>query len=178
MSPLHRLERRLARDLGMDPDVPLPIETIEPTVTPPWWHPPDSVIAESRDAAIEEHGRLQPNTTFLAYTDGSGYNGGIGAAAVLRRKSCIYPLGRDTTHTVYSAELAGIELALGLAEAENPIRSTLTTDKPRDLVVLTDNQAAIRACVEPRRQSGQTHIKQIVQQVDRMRQTGWKIRLQ
>ena len=178
MSPLHRLEYCLARDLGMDPDIPLSIKTIEPTVTPPWWHPPDSVIAELRDAAIEEHSRLQSNTTFLAYTDRSGYNRGIGAAAVLRRKSCIYPLGQDTTYTVYSAELAEIELALGLAEAENPIRSTLATDKPKDLVVLTDNQTAIRACVEPRRQSGQAHVKRIVQQIDRIRQTDWKIRLQ
>ena len=121
MSPLHCLERCLARDLGIDSDVLLSIETIEPTVTPPWWYPPDSVIAESRDTAIEEHGRLQPNTTFLAYTDGSGYNRGIGAAAVLRRKNCIYSLKRDTTHTVYSAEFTEIELALDLAEAENPI---------------------------------------------------------
>ncbi|KAE8168497.1 hypothetical protein BDV40DRAFT_250992 [Aspergillus tamarii] len=134
ISLLYYLEHRLARNLDMDPNISLSIKTIKPTVTPLWWHPPDSVIAESRDAAIEEHGRFQPNTIFLTYTDRSGYNRGIGAAAVLRRKSCIYLLEQNTTHTVYSAKLAGIELALGLAEAENPIQSTLATDKPRDLL--------------------------------------------
>ena len=178
MSLLHRLEYRLARDLDINPDISLSIETIKPTVTPPWWYPPDSVITESQNAAIEKYGRLQSNTIFLAYTDRSSYNRGIGTAAVLRRKSCIYLLGQDTIYTVYSAELAEIELALGLAKAENPIRSILATDKPRDLVVLTNNQTAIRACVESRRQSEQTHVKQIVQQIDCIQQTGWKICLQ
>ena len=136
---LHCLEYCLAKDLGMDSDISLSIKTIEPTVISPWWHLPDSVIAESQNTAIEEYGRLQSNTTFLAYTNKSGYNGGIGAAAVFRRKNCIYLLKRDTTYTVYSAELAGIELTLDLAEAENPIRSILATDKPRDLVILTNN---------------------------------------
>ncbi|RAH69443.1 ribonuclease H family protein [Aspergillus aculeatinus CBS 121060] len=174
ISPLNRLKHRLARDLGLNPGIPVPIETVEPILVPP-------------KKALRKYTLLSP-TVLPAYTDGSGHSDGIGAAAVIRNKNQIMPVSREDTHTVYSTELTSIKLALVLAEEEpdTPIHrntvprvvSTLATPKSKLVVVLTDNQAAIRACAEPRRQSGQAIIKRVVNRLDRMPEAGWQIRLQ
>ena len=74
-------------------------------------------IEEDRAKAVEE--ALEPSGTFI-YTDGSGYEHGIGAAAILIedgnvKKTLCYWLGPDTDHTVYEAEAVAVILALHLA---------------------------------------------------------------
>ncbi|KAG9077368.1 hypothetical protein FRC06_008956 [Ceratobasidium sp. 370] len=65
----------------------------------------------------------QPNADVQIYSDGSGIDGGIGAAAVLCREGrsdktlCLY-VGSDKRHTVYEAELVGALLALHLLANE------------------------------------------------------------
>ena len=45
-------------------------------------------------------------------------------------------------------------------------------------VIFTDNQAAIQACQDPRRSSGQYIVKQIVEKIDMLHATGWSITIQ
>ncbi|KAI0652768.1 hypothetical protein C8Q79DRAFT_868549, partial [Trametes meyenii] len=60
---------------------------------------------------------------FCVFTDGSGFKGGIGAAAVAsgqdgRRHVRRAHLGSDQQHLVYEGELAGMVLALDVISSE------------------------------------------------------------
>src|SRR4051812_6005383 len=57
------------------------IERRQPHIVPPWWTPPVTRIAESSEVAVKEHDATEP-TTLYVYTDGSGINGHVGAAAI------------------------------------------------------------------------------------------------
>lgn len=75
------------------------------------------------------------------FTDGSGIDGRIGAAATTMdrkegRKTLRYRMGKKGHHTVYEAELVGIILATHLAHKRNKIKK---------LTIYTDNQATIKA---------------------------------
>ncbi|THC94009.1 hypothetical protein EYZ11_006518 [Aspergillus tanneri] len=111
LSPLHRLERRVAQALEEDLEQ-FSVETIQPVVVPP-----------------------------------CGYKGGIGASAVItaRQESLYQPVGQETTHTVYTGELMGIDMALALATPTNCDAAS------NNIVILFNNQAAIRACAKPAR---------------------------
>ncbi|KAG2129733.1 ribonuclease H-like domain-containing protein, partial [Suillus clintonianus] len=73
--------------------------------------------------------------------DGSGYKGGIGAAAVLIRdgqepRKLRYHLGPNDEHTVYEAETLGLTLAARLLATERNVTYPVS--------ILLDNQAAIK----------------------------------
>ncbi|KAF6782471.1 hypothetical protein CSOJ01_16001 [Colletotrichum sojae] len=132
-------------------------ERIPPYITPPWWRGPRVRIPESAEQAEKEHRRCLEQNTDAAhiYTDGSGINGQIGAAAVCTttqqtRKS---HMGDDTTSTVYAGELQGIVLALEMAQADKQNGNHRSKG-----FIHTDNQAAIRSTVKTwsHKQSHQT----------------------
>lgn len=95
-------------------------------------------IATTKAEAIREQQTLTDRIQI--FTDGSGYQGRIGTAAVLIRegqepRALRYHLGSDEEHTVYEAELLGLTLAAHLLATErNPIYPTS---------ILADNQATI-----------------------------------
>jgi hypothetical protein len=62
----------------------IPSETIRPHIRPPWWIPTiDTHIEPMKDNAKEYHDQtIHLPTTAYIYTDGSGIDGNIGAAAV------------------------------------------------------------------------------------------------
>ena len=99
----------------------------------------------------------------LVYTDGSGFEGHIGAAAVnihdLDAAAIISDrrhLGTESQSTVYAAELSGIEMALARAIKHNKAKSSASTHKTaREVIILSDSQAAIQAVQNPQRPSGQ-----------------------
>ncbi|CAG8577605.1 9895_t:CDS:2, partial [Acaulospora colombiana] len=87
----------------------------------------------------------------MVYTDGSGFEGNIGAAAVLYRNGQMsrhlqYHLGTDKEHTVYEGELVGIILGLHLIKG-------IKGSRPKATVNL-DNQAAIISTLTNKPQPG------------------------
>lgn len=82
LSPLDHIHRRLYQRRG--PQI-LKQEIILPYLTPPWWPGPRTCIETSGEAASKRH--LEQTTATVnhdhlhIYTDGSGINGQVGAAA-------------------------------------------------------------------------------------------------
>jgi ribonuclease HI len=96
-------------------------------------------IAPSKKDAIRQELRDRDNE-FMIYSDGSGFEDQIGAAAVLYRngtpvKHLQYYLGPIEEHTVYEGELVGILLALHLL--------TSIQSRRQKVKINLDNQAAI-----------------------------------
>lgn len=155
LSPLHKLEIRYAAVFKRDTPQ---LERRIPYPTSPWWQPPETTIAANDQESIATHDVVIARKTHLViYTDGSGIDGKVGASAVTlfspfagatpmiadRKQAYLGPL---TDYTVYSGELAGLDLALKIVE-ENP------SEKP--VAIFTDNQAAIQAIKSLKQQSGQ-----------------------
>src|SRR5919205_407247 len=66
------------------PQLTAEIETIELFIRPPWWTSRIQIqIAEDKDAAKQQHDDIITKTlnAFSIYTDGSGIEGKVGAAA-------------------------------------------------------------------------------------------------
>lgn len=132
------------------------LETRQPFVVEPWWSPPPIFIEQDRETAERRHEQLTagPAPTLAIYTDRSGINGKVGAAAValtLNVHAQAY-LGRETTATVYAAELVGMLMGIEIATKSNRGRAS----------IFTDNQAALKALKNPKRPSGQYIIRRTV----------------
>jgi ribonuclease HI len=102
--------------------------------------PHNSRIAKSREASICLHDKQLHGT--WVYTDGSGLNGNIGAAAVLYRPNSStamlrYHLGTIQQHTVYESEAVGLLLAAQLLLEEQDIVKPVS--------IFVDNQATIKS---------------------------------
>ncbi|VDB89214.1 unnamed protein product [Peniophora sp. CBMAI 1063] len=102
-------------------------------------------IAETREESHDMDKEMP--SVVRVYTDGSGYEGHAGAAAVLVRTDGVhterrvlrYRLGPLTEHTVYEAETVGIILGAHLLLTED----AATASRPSSISL--DNQAVIRA---------------------------------
>ena len=87
---------------------PNEMERIPPTRQRPGTAPVFSTdIADTKEASIAIDKAMFPNGRMI-YTDGSGFKGAIGAAAVLyvngiKKAQLRYQLGPDTKHTVFEA---------------------------------------------------------------------------
>lgn len=134
------------------------LETTTPFITAPWDTAPMSNISSNDLEALINYERLlAQNSSLVYYTDGSGLQDQVGAAAVnlvtgARLKKYVGPLD---LHSVYIAELVGISLALGLALDET--KSYPTTP----VLIFTENQSAIKAVNNPQGKSGQFLIEEI-----------------
>jgi hypothetical protein len=90
-------------------------ETILTHITPPWWKGP-KIRIDTPKAAEKNHEKdlINGNNAIRVYTNGSGIDGYIRAAAVClatnQTKSSY--IGKNTTSTVYASELQNIILAL------------------------------------------------------------------
>jgi hypothetical protein len=85
--------------------------------------PPEVTIAASKDQAFDDHNRIyeaykyDPKTIFI-YTDGSGYKGEVGVAALapsIAKVKTQY-LGPMASSTVYLGELQGIKTGLQITK--------------------------------------------------------------
>ena len=174
-SPLDRFSNVLGEKYNIQLDR---LEKRQQHVVPPWWRPPHTFIDASADAAIKQHDSIDPQALRI-YTDGSGINGHVGAAAVapdlhfqdISTKRVAY-MGTSTTSTVYAAELRGIELAFQIA-----LDVHAKTNNPSKCVVFTDNQAAIQAMANPKCPSGQYVLIDAIGALDQLRDQGWEVQL-
>lgn len=128
-------------------------------------------IDESAEQAIAEHDIIAGHnqTAVAVYTDGSGINGKVGAAAVCPQyldTQATY-MGKQSETTVYAAELQGIFLVLIIIIRHRICRA----------VVFTDNQAALRAIQNPGRRSRQYLIEVVIAALDKAREGGLTIQL-
>lgn len=144
-------------------------------VVAPWWKPPGHFIktredARAFEAELSKEPLLRPvPSTLTIYTDGSGINGKIGAAAVAptigREASAL--LGPTTHFTVYTGELYGILMAIGIT-----LRHWTTNPYLKRIVCFVDNQAAISAVAAPRHQPGQYLLRHIIEGIEALRLRG------
>ena len=117
------------------------IESINPARRPPSTRiPVKTSIARSKEEAIAEHFHLPDEIQI--YCNGSGYQGKIGAAAIMFRKgshprTLKFHLGKDSDHTVYEAEEVGLILAAHLLATEHNLISPIS--------ISIDNQAALQS---------------------------------
>ena len=121
-------------------------------------------IAETKEDSIENNKELFPVNRMI-YTDGSGYKGAIGAAAVsyvngAKTAELRYQLGPDTRHTVFEGELVAIILGLHLSRYVIGIRDRININ--------IDNQATIKTMSNNRPQSAQYLIDRIKRDISRI----------
>jgi ribonuclease HI len=134
LTPLHYLMNNYA---GLKPHL---VETVTAVRMKPSWTPRLAVrIAGSKEKAVLED--EMERSAVRVYSDGSGIEGMIGAAAVLYRNGQMekvkrYRLGPARHHTVYEGEGIGMILGLELIREE---REELEGMVPLGV----DNQAAI-----------------------------------
>ena len=155
------------------------IETIQPHIRPPWWSLKATIrIDENKEKAEDHHSQTTahltnpitegPNpTTEIAhiYTDGSGINQGIGAAMYCHTTQHISlrHLGKETESMVYAGELEAIHMAITHAKE---LATEITGCR-----IFTDSQPAIKSIAKPRRQSGQSIIKRILDEIEELQRT-------
>jgi hypothetical protein len=132
-TPLHDLMHRFNIH-------PQSIETIKAVCFDTEWKPKiKTKTARNTDKAIEDANNDNPDVK--VFTDGSGMEEKIGAAAVLYRNGRVktmlrYQLGSQRHHMVYEGEGVGVVLGTKLISNEWGIWSA---------IIYTDNQAAITA---------------------------------
>jgi ribonuclease HI len=116
---------------------------------------PESALTTStapdKDAARSEMDRIVAKGGFCVFTDGSGYEGGVGAAAVAMKNGVVGEhrqkyLGTDGEHTVFESEVCGAILALDIIAG---------TPRLTEADVFIDCQPAIAALASPKAQPGQ-----------------------
>ena len=103
---------------------------------------------------------MHPDTTTITiYTDGSGIENNIGAAAYNSATNEVshQHLGSEAQFNVYTAELTAMNLAVKQMRHHSEYQIGR---------IYTDSQARVRAIDHPRRQSGQTIIKDILDNID------------
>jgi ribonuclease HI len=136
-------------------------------VRAPWQAPP-KVFIDDRETAVKKHHDIHTKRPeeipLIIYTDGSGIEGKIGAAALVNvtgeHRHC--QMGTDEVSTVYSAELRGTEMALEMAEE-------LEGDRTQNgVVIFSDSQAALKALLRPRMPSGQVYLEGCIQRLQHL----------
>jgi ribonuclease HI len=135
---------------------PTRMEKIRPTRRPPNFKPSHSTRVSPDKESAAEHDKNIENSGVRIYSDGSGYKGGIGAAAVLfengiRKKTLKYSLGPDTEHTVFEGEVIGVLLGIHLANA-----SALARSGSVPVSISLDNQATIASLNNQKPRPSQT----------------------
>lgn len=145
-------------------------EKIKPNLWGPKWEQEHTtVIAENKEKAMEDMEKYKG--CHVVYTDGAGRDGKVGAAAIYtpkkgeKRKRRKF-LGEAGQRTVFEAELVGIALALDIAKG---IKYT------NEVIICTDNQAAIKATTRQRAVPGQQLVEIIHDKIRRIKQQGIRI---
>src|SRR5258706_5156693 len=121
-------------------------------------------IAKTKEESIEKDNEMFP-TSRMIYTNGLGFKGAIGAAAVVfvdstKRAQLYYQLGPDTEHTVFEGELVAIILGLHLSCNVLGTRSRINLS--------IDNQAILKTMNNNCPQSAQYLIDKIKRRISKI----------
>ena len=119
-------------------------------------------IEAIKEAAKKQHDKIQAYldiTTMTIYTHDSGIEDKIGAAVynIATNEASHQHLGREAQFNVYTTELTAAHLA---------IKRLWNHCEYRTCRIYIDSQAVIRAIDHPRRQSGQSIIRDILDSID------------
>ena len=161
-SPLHHL----FFTTGLKPQ---DVETIDPVRRHPNYRPAlKTVISNNKESALISANENHAESQYKVYCDGSGFEGGAGASAVLYKgnriiKSLRYHLGPLTEHTVYESELIGLMLALHLLIG-------LTCQLLFTVIIGIDNQAAIRSLMNQKSKPAHYLLDKIHDATERLHQ--------
>lgn len=134
------------------------LETTTPFIIAPWEAKSmGNILPTDLEALINHERLLAEKPSLVYYSDGSGFQNEVGAAAVnfvtgARVKKYVGPLD---LYSVYIGELVGISLALDLALDETDSYPSTS------VLIFTDNQSAIKAINNPQGRSGQFLIEEI-----------------
>ncbi|KAF7970993.1 hypothetical protein HWV62_22243 [Athelia sp. TMB] len=137
------------------------VETITPLRRGPNYEPPHSThIAPDKDAALTIARLINDTAPVRVYVDGSGYKGGIGAAAVLYEGSRVIAvrrkyLGPKSRYTVHNGEAVGIIMGVHLLQA-------FTRRLIGPIIIGCDNQAVIRGLTNQKAHSGHYLLDHII----------------
>jgi ribonuclease HI len=150
------------------------IESIVPYIRLPWWTPSIDVhIEATKETAKEYHdttapGHISDSSTISIYTNGSGIDSNIGAAAVCPTVSITahQHLGTESSYNVFAAELTAIHLAIRMLE---------NVPQYTKCIIYVDSQAAIKPITNPGCQSGQSIIRTILDNVEELRRQNLNI---
>jgi ribonuclease HI len=132
------------------------------------WRPPPTTVIEGREQAMASHDKIYMtrdiDRNLVIYTDGSGYQGHIGASAYAPQIKSTQRrhLGSDESATVYAAELVGIDMATRLCQQ----LQDRAGDRFLCATIFTDSQAAIKSIRQPGRASGLQILSRILQAIE------------
>ncbi|XP_024085694.1 uncharacterized protein LOC106673621 [Cimex lectularius] len=163
------------------------LETIDPKPMIPW-DPPGFVeidIEPDRERAKDKATALQASSNMVVFSDASGQNNHLGAAAVMLDhnqeviESRQLSIGSMANWSVYAAELIGIFYAISLVLKVASSRPRVpTTSQQEPATILCDNMSALQAIRNPRNKSGQRIIHANLQAASELRTRGIPLRLQ
>ena len=136
LSPIHHL----VNFAGLDPK---DVKTIFLVRRSPGYNPVfKTVVPPSKEVALPFTILTNESSPVRVYSNGSGFEGGIGASALLYINNCLarslqFYLSTAQEHTVYEAEGVGLILGLHLLHG-------LTWQLAHSTVLGTDSQAVIK----------------------------------
>lgn len=129
-------------------------------------------IAETKEKGREMVNELE-RSRFCVYSDGSGYEGGIGAAAQATtatrgQVTRHHYLGATDRHTVFERELVGAILALDIIRSQPRLTKAC---------ILIDSQAAIKAIDQPNTASGRYLDQAFHSQLLSLAKSRWQLQV-
>ena len=128
----------------------------------------------SREEAQAAADKLVSTSLSVVFTDGSGKETRVGAAAVMlgpkgtiRDKTCI-GVGSHTLWNVYAAELIAIFFAILMILRDYAWQTATQNKIPRQYTIFSDSKAALQAIAKPQRRSAQHIVKRITKEAERL----------
>jgi ribonuclease HI len=162
------------------------IEMIDPTPLPPWRPEVFSKIEiePDREAAIEKADITRTISDMVIYSDASGRQGHLGAAAAATNEiqqttdRVQIQVGSIDRWSVHAAELIGILYAINIINQIAVRRWRASRSRVRSATIFSDSISALQAIQNPGNKSGQQIIHAILQAAKNTKTHGTAIRLQ
>jgi ribonuclease HI len=163
------------------------LEMIDPTPLPPWRTEAFSSIEiePDRETALEQVKVARSRSDIIVYSDASGRQGHLGAAAIGFNKnspeaieSLQIQVGLMDRWAVHAAELLGVLYAIILINKIAVQRRRSMETRAKTATILSDSMSALQAIQNPGNKSGQQIIHTILRTATNTKTHGITVRLQ